>query len=304
MPTLVAPALDALAPFLAAQRIPTVEADMAARLLGPLCRGDDARWAVVDDEGWRLAGVVVDTCASADDVADLYPVAGDPRQVTGVELDRLLATAEQITAEGPRRSLEVALLPDRMHWAPGLRARGYELAYTLIRMRRPPTPVVEVTPPSGWRWAPVSPAFLADYAHVVRLAFANVPGTMIPEWEEFQRSALAARLPAHVLLRGAQDRVVAGREVLGEVVGYARVEERHTEEERILEVAAIGRHPALRGAGLGDVLLTYALTLALDQAPDGIELSVAAQNLAATALYQRHGFVSVEEIPVLRRFVR
>ena len=78
MPTLPAPTVsDCLAlPLLVGLDLPFAE-----RLLTRLVRGPEARWMVWRDDRAVLAGVVVDTTASAHNVADLYPVAGDHQRL-------------------------------------------------------------------------------------------------------------------------------------------------------------------------------------------------------------------------------
>lgn len=257
----------------------------AARVLGELARGPDALWTLGPEAAPRLVGAVIDTCASRDDVADLFPVGGNPGDLSRAEIDALLDGAERIAAAGPRAHLEVAVPPDRLAWASVAKQRGYRLAYTLIHMRRDAEPVTEAAPPPGLRWEPVSERTVADHHRVVTLAFAEIPGAMVPPLDRFAPHALAAHPHPELLLEGER------------VVGYARVDRRGDEAE----VAAIGRDPAHRGQGLGDVLLTHALAVALSLRPRSITLTVAAENARAASLYRRHGFVAYEEIPVYRR---
>jgi ribosomal protein S18 acetylase RimI-like enzyme len=259
----------------------------ATRVLHELARGPDAVWTLGSEAAPRLVGAVIDTCASRDDVADLFAVAGHPGDLSTDEVDALLEGAERIAATGPRAHLEVAVPPDRLTWAPIAERRGYRRAYTLIHMRRDAGPIIEVPVPPDLRWEPVSERTVADHHRVVTLAFAEIPGAMVPPLDAFAAHALNATPRPELLLEGHR------------VVGYARVDRRGDEAE----VAAIGRDPAARGRGLGDVLLTHALALALALAlrPRSVTLTVAAENARASALYRRHGFVAYEEIPVYRR---
>ncbi len=265
-------------------RVSGVDERFAERVLTRLCRDEGARWLVLGEGGPLLAGAVIDTCASADNIADLFPVSGDPAALSWAQIDGLLALAETIAKEGPRDGLEVALTPDRVGWQPVIEARGYALAYTLHRMERPPEAVTEPTLPDGLHWEPFSLARGPDLHEAVLRAFSEIPGAMVPEQAEFLASMARATPPAWLLCAGAR------------VAGYARV----TVEEDGVDIASLGRHPDFRGQGLGEPLIGRALRAALELAPARITLTVAAKNQRALRLYERHGFRTFEEIRVYR----
>ena len=274
------------AEVLALPLLPGLAPAFAERLLTRLVRGPEARWMVWRDDRPALAGVIVDTTASAANIADLCPVAGD-LALSAAELDALLAHAEATTRAGPREALEVALPPERRSWLPALEARGYGLAYAMFQMKRPPAPVVEVLPPPDLHWEFYSAARASDLHRVVGRAFAELPGAMVPELPEFARASVEADPPPEALCGPTG------------VAGFARVERAGAEGL----VASLGRDPDARGRGLGPVLLTHALARLQALGLPSAALEVAAKNTTALQLYQRHGFQIVAQTPIYRRSV-
>lgn len=265
-------------------RVPGVDERFATRVLTRLCRDEGARWAVVGPDGPRLCGAVIDTCASADNVADLFVVAGVPGALDPSALDALLACGEAIAAEGPRDWLEVSVLPDRLGWRAGLEARGYALAYTIFRMERGREPVMEPPPPPGLHWESYGEARGQELYETVLLAFSEIPGAMVPTPAEFLDNMARATPPTQLLCAGER------------VAGYARV----VVEDDGVDIASVGRHPDFRGRGLGEALIAHAVAEALTLPGPRLTLSVATSNTRALRLYERHGFRAFEEIPVYR----
>lgn len=278
--------LDACLDFVAAHPAPGVDAAFAARALQDLGRSPANRWVVLGPEGPVLVGVVVDTCDSRDNVADLLVLGGEPAALSAAQLDALLGAAERVGEDGPRDALEVALSEATASWAPTLAARGYVEAHASVTMRRPPGPVVEPPLPAGLWWEGPTPARMAAFHAVVGEAFAALPGAMVQPLEAFSAWALSARPPAALLMSGET------------LVGWVRVV---CEPDRV-ELSSLGLAAAARGRGLGRVLVARGLAMAGPEQP--VTLDVAAENDQATRLYLGFGFEEVERVPMLRRSLR
>lgn len=263
---------------------PLVLADFVPRALGSLCRGDDARWAVVDGDDVRLVGLVLDTCDSRDDVAELLPVGGD-LAIGPTAIDALLDHAERAAAAGPRANLDVVVPPTAAAWRAPLAHRGYTVAYATIPMQRPPDPVAEDV---GYAWEPVGPDTVRALWALVGVTFADLPGAMMAPLEEFVVATLAGRPPSELL------------RVDGQIAAWVRV----AETPDGAEIRSLGVHPTFQGRGLGGVALRRAIRLALAMTPAAITLEVAAINTRALRLYEGHGFVAGLGTEVWRRGLR
>jgi [ribosomal protein S18]-alanine N-acetyltransferase len=75
----------------------------------------------------------------------------------------------------------------------------------------------------------------------------------------------------------------------GALVGYAGV----MVSDREADVQTVAVAPAAQGRGLGATLLTALLERAAEQGARTVTLEVRADNAAAIALYQRHGFARI-----------
>lgn len=262
--------------------MPEISVGFAERILTSLARGPEATWAWGPPEAPLLVGAVVDTCTSMANVADFFPVAGTP-ELPPEARDEILRQAEGITAEGPRRTLEMALLPELASWRPTLEARGYHHAYTLQHMFRG----VEEAPAIVAPWVDADAGNVDDYHRVVQEAFSTVPGAMISSREDFTKAVLANVPPPRLIVED------------GRVVAFVRVEKLGG----IVEIASLGRDPAWRGKRLGDTILAEAIRLARTLAPTELRLTVATVNTRALELYERWGFRRGPEILVWRRAV-
>lgn len=258
--------------------LPHLPRAFVARVLDELTRGPDAIWLAPG-----LAGAVIDTCASRDDVADLVLLAGVARADHAPDV---LAHAERVAAAGPRRSLEVALTPALAPWRPTLVARGYHHAYSMFTLERSLAGPLEASPAPGTRWEPIIEARVgALYALVVE-AFAELPGAMVPPLPEFTRHALSHEPPAELLVHAA-----------GAALAFLRLT--LTGHERG-ELSSLGVTRAARGQGLGHAVVTRGLARLHALGARHATLEVAATNERATALYRRHGFAITAETPVYR----
>jgi ribosomal protein S18 acetylase RimI-like enzyme len=264
----------------------------ARRILGGLVRGPEAVVDLHDETGRLAVAAVVDTCANADDSAELAVLGIRERQLPPEGLQLLLEKAEDITRRGPRGLLDITLMPERATWEQPLRARGYEAAYVQYGMECPgDAPLQPRKPlPEGWRWMEVEDDQLADYHRVVSEAFSTVPGAFVPPLEEMRAAIERASHRPSILVEG------------GRVRAFATIRVHERAGGAVGEVRTLGRDPLLRGAGLGEHALQRALTLLRQAAPVvKFELEVTARNEAALRLYRRHGFQIVQSMPVFRR---
>lgn len=271
-----------------AESSPLAPPGFARRAFGALTRGDDARWAVVGPDGPALVGVVIDTCESRDDVANLVVLGGDPRLGDG-DLHAMLGVAERIAGEGPRAFLEVELSAAQRDWERVLVARGYTASFVLEHRTRDVSPCMEVGLPEGFRWEPVTSVTVAALHAVVGVAFAELPGAMFAPLDEFVAATLAGEPRAEVLL---QD---------GVVVGFVRV---RAGVDGTAELGSLGLVPSVRGRGLGEAVVARGIAIARGLRPTAITLEVVATNARAARLYERLGFVRDGETPVWRAPLR
>lgn len=77
----------------------------------------------------------------------------------------------------------------------------------------------------------------------------------------------------------------------GKVVGWCDVIRKQQAAVRHIGVLGMGVHPAHRHQGIGTQLIQTTIAQAWARGITRIELTVRADNLAAIALYKRHGFV-------------
>lgn len=285
--------LEEVLVFVQAHLAPEMTPADARRILTSLVRGPEAVIDLWDEQGRLAAAAVVDTCTSADDVAELALLGLRERELSAEALQVLFACAEELTRQGPRSALDLSLAPERRPWEPFLRARGYTPAFTehvMERDARPP-PLAPRTPlPTGYHWRDVEDGQLADYHRLVSTAFASIPGAFVPPLEEVAQTVKRATHRPRVLMDGSLLRAFA----------TVSLRER-ADGGRTGRVGTLGREPALRGTGLGEHALLQAMELLRAAGADTLELTVTATNDAALRLYQRQGFQTVHSVPVFRR---
>jgi ribosomal protein S18 acetylase RimI-like enzyme len=227
----------------------------------------------------QLAAVVLDTLDNSSDAAELVILGRAPGAGPAL-VRRAIDAAEELARRGPRRRMLIAL-PERLADLTELvRGRGYALAFVLHDMvAELPGPARPVARP-GAIWRPVDEDTVAAYVGLSRRAFAGIPGASHPPLDEVRRYALAATPRPELLFDGA------------EPIGFVRVSVTDT-----ASIDVIGRDPARRGEGLGDVLMSRAMALCAATGLRRVGLSVAAVNARARELYERWGFRVVADEP-------
>lgn len=284
--------LPGLREFCATHPVAGMTPELVVRMLHDLVRGPDAVLDVRADGARIAVAAVIDTCANADDSADLVLLGQAAGGLDAASVDALVAGAEDRVREGPRTILDVPLDPPRASWHTVLEARGYREAYAMFAMTRPAEPArpaARVALPPGWGWQRLGDEWLADYHRVVAAAFATVPGAHVPPLEEMVQA---------MKRRPHRPSVLVGD---GAVRAFADVSVHDTTEGRVGELRFLGRDPALRGHGLGDHIVLHAMAECLAGDVTRLELDVAARNRSALVLYERHGFQVVRQMPTLRR---
>jgi ribosomal protein S18 acetylase RimI-like enzyme len=286
--------LPGLEEFCATHPVAGMTPELVDRMLRNLVRGPDAVLDVRADGARVAVAAVIDTCANADDSADLVLLGQVAGGLDAVGVDALVASAEDRVRGGPRAILDVPLDPPRESWNTVLEARGYREAYAMFAMVRPaerPQPAARVALPPGWRWQRLDDERLADYHRVVVAAFAAVPGAHVPPLEEMVQAMKRRQHRPSVLVGD------------GAVRAFADVVVHDTTGGRVGELRFLGRDPALRGRGLGDHIVLHAMAECLLGDVTRLELEVAVRNRSALVLYERHGFRVVRRMPVLRRLL-
>ncbi|MDP2314125.1 MAG: N-acetyltransferase [Pseudomonadota bacterium] len=231
-----------------------------------------------------FAGAVVDRCENLHDAALLEVLGWDRAVPLPALLDVATPPALAVARRARRATVSLSLpvgLGGDLPAAGWTRAEGsYVMERDLSAWSPPPSP------PNA-AWEDLSPLGVAEHYDVVRAAFADDPGMMLPDLPTFALASLGAAVPVRVLR-------AAGREI-----AFAR----GTLEEggRLGYVASIGRAPEWQGRGLGPVVLAEALRQLAARRVVRFRLGVTATNPAALALYRRWGFVEVEAWQTWRR---
>lgn len=229
--------------------------------------------------GARLVAGIVERADNEANAAELVPLgisepASGWAELMGEAVDRALCLART----GPRERLQVPLQPRLEALTPVLESRGLRSAFANYRMTTDDA-TYELPPvPRGMRFDDWSPRYAPDKVYaVIKRAFEGTPGLMLLPQDQLKKRLEMATPPARLLLDG--DRIV----------GVARL--------KLLDGAAetgyvslIARDPELRGQRLGDLLLSEAKRVLAANGARRFALEVVATNVAALALYERHGF--------------
>jgi len=278
-------------PLLVQGCAPGLDGDLARRVLHHLVRGPEAVIELRGAAQLRLLAAVVDTCVNAHDVASLEVVAGQPAELAHEVVDEVLALAESIVADGPRRALDIEVDTHRDAWTPVLEERSYRTAYAMHELGRDLTRAdasARTAPPLGWRWRELGPSDAQDYHRLLLRAFQSTPGAFVPSREELRRWLRSTRARPEVLVCE-----------FNRPIGWVFV----TSGPAGGVVRNLGRDPDVRGRGIGDLLLRRGLQRLAQRDLASVRLEVAGDNEAGHALYARHGFEPVGSRPVMRRVV-
>lgn len=251
-----------------------------------LVSGPECVRAVYADGRLCAIGVVIDTCDSAADCAELNVFVG--AQAPEDTLAMLLAWGEAVAARGPRVCLDVPLTHGACVRPEVLSAAGFAFAYALWSMHAAP---LAPTPTGGERlpgfsWRALTPALAPALHRTTARAFADVPGSFVPPLEMFiERCRTDTAAHRRVLTDGAR------------VAAFLRLEH----DGALGRVASLGRDPDFRARGLGASAMGEALRWMAGAGCTAAELEVAATNRAALSLYEGFGFAATREMPVFRK---
>jgi ribosomal protein S18 acetylase RimI-like enzyme len=137
------------------------------------------------------------------------------------------------------------------------------------------------------RWEVFDIAYLEKLHEAVRLAFADVPGAYLEGLDAFARICSERHDPYHLLLNDKD-----------QIVGFVRVEMLSAKKG---EINFLGRHPRVRGSGIGNILLEKSIRLLIERGAKEIQLDVAARNRKAIKLYEEYSFYIVHVMNVFRK---
>lgn len=206
---------------------------------------------------------------------------------------RLLSWAADRGQTAARDHLDVPDWCDAQRLRDLLERCGYHVGYKMFNMESPASGELRPKPrtalPNEWTWQVASRDHARGYYDTVSAAWRGLPGAFVTPFEHFCQRLDARDERAFLLLSNDSSQPVAG---------FARVRLRDGQRG---EVAAIGRHPAYRGRGLGEHLLARALARLEELGANSFALEVAAANRTGLALYHNHGFEVVREMTVFRR---
>lgn len=269
--------MNDLLAFVRAHPVAGAPVDKAAWFLGELCRGPEA-WIDLAVHGRRaLVGVVIDTCESADDGAELVVLGRDREVADEAALRAAIDRARAFAAGGPRSALEVMTpgpFPVQL-----LEGAGFRPSYQLHEMQRQGAPVPAALLPGGLRWADADRAMGAQLHAVTRAAFASVPGSFVAPVEVLVERLERQPHPTRVLLEG--ERVIAFVRPEGPVDGVGTI-------------GVLGVLPSAQGRGLGRLALREGLAALAARGAGAFRLDVAVRNERALRLYESEGFSTVQ----------
>jgi mycothiol synthase len=176
---------------------------------------------------------------------------------------------------------------------PFLRARGFAYHSSLWLLRLP-----EAAPVAAPRFPPefvsytYPPGFpISRYVDLVNRSFADHPSPLTVSVELIERVHGRPTFdPTEIVLVGP----TASPE---QPVGFCRTKVLQDGERRVGEITLVGVLPDWRGRGLGRELLRWGVAFLRQRGVADLTLSVEARNEHALALYERTGFVRVQEWP-------
>lgn len=264
--------LETLATFAEYHPISRFNAPPIRRILGTWATPDGVlEWTV--DGRTALVGAVVAGMENVHDAALLEILGWDEDTPFGPLLDAVTPVALALAKSRPKLSLS---LPSGFAGEVGPAWTAAEGSFVMARGNEPwPDPPL----PAGATWEDLSRATVAEHYAVMKRAFVDDPGTMIPPFPTFGDVALVSDPPVRILRRE------------GVEIGFARVS---LEGDGLGYVATIGRDPSARGQGLGPIVLAEALRVLAARGMTRFRLGVTASNSSAVELYRRSGFTVVE----------
>jgi len=276
-------ALDEALAFAALHPVGQLDGPTRLRLLTHLTSAPEGTIVLANSRGeLALVATVVDVIAESHAPAELV-ILGARRVESNVFAHEVLAPAKLFARSAGRRALHLSRPSCVEDLDEVLEGAGYVFAYEVILMRRLGTAdACEPLLPPGWRWAPLDDALVPQVHTALLEMFRGSPSTTLPPLAEFRRGAFLSPPGWHVLLDGDV------------VAGLVRLSAQGTQGE----VRVLGRRPAYRGRGLGELLLARALRLLADLEAGAVTLEVAATNEGALALYRGFGFEVVTQKPV------
>ncbi len=275
---------DPIARFLCERTGGWMPVERAKDVVSNIVSGPDAVRELWQDGARTAIGIIVDTCETTGNAAELslFCAVADPAL-----LDQLLDWARERLRGSPRQNLDIPRWPGLFVPEDWLAGRGFSRAHTLHEMAReglelpsPPAPL-----PRGWQWCDYTDAHFDGFYEVLSQAFRDVPGAFVLERGMARARARRLAIPPQLLCRE------------GEVAAFVRLDVSGTSGD----IAMLGRHPRHRGAGLGPHLIQRGLVVLVAHGARRQLLEVAAENDRAMALYERAGFARVRSYDVWRR---
>lgn len=260
-----------------------VPAEQALALMTQIAAGPECVWDVSRDGRRVAAAILVDTCASEANTAELTLLALAP---DGPESDRILDAAVERIRLGPRGAIDVPRFGSGSPSEEWLEERGFAHAFSMFHMiREKGLPLTEPTLTPPLRWSSYEPRFFESYYDVLKRAFRHVPGAFVPDEATSRKRIEALPVPAELILEG--DRAIA----------FVRVERRHSGGG---DLTILGRDPGRRGERLGEALVARGLSRLRSFGAEPVYLDVAATNRDALRLYERFFFSVTQETKVFR----
>ncbi|MCA9518627.1 MAG: GNAT family N-acetyltransferase [Myxococcales bacterium] len=266
--------------FCVAHPVGDLREDDVRLLLGALTRGPEGELDLKDPRtGARLVAAVIERADNEANTAELVPLGIEGPSTGWAELmGEAVDSAICLARTGPRERLQVPLQPRLQALAPILEARRLKSAFANYTMTTDDASYDETPVPRGMRFDDWSPRYAPDKVYaLIKRAFQGIPGLMLLPQDQLRKRLETASPPARLLLDG--DRII----------GVARLKLLDDDAPTGF-VNLIAREPALRGKRLGDLLLGEAKRVLAASGARRFALEVVTTNVAALALYERHGF--------------
>jgi ribosomal protein S18 acetylase RimI-like enzyme len=258
------------------------------RLLLRLTSGEEGVVVVGDDDGTRLAAIVVDRIRNGADAANLETIGVRAPLPADAYIRLVVEPSVAFVRSGERRALHVIVPPAPTPAAgaeAALRDAGFSHLYDTYEMRRPqsaPLPEAPAPLPGGWSWVVVDEA-RAEEAHAALVEmFRDALATSVMPLADFRAAVASGAAVWRALLDGER------------IAGVVRVLAHGARGE----LRILGRAPAYRGRGLGPRLVGEGLRLLREAGAGDVDLSVEVANESALSLYLRFGFEVVTRTPV------
>lgn len=229
-----------------------------------------------------LTAVLVDKVQNPSNFA-ILEVLGVKKILSNEELLTILLTDVKEALPHERSGIECGTHQKSILSEQLLSEFGFTYHYTIYEMAtRLNETISPCILPINYHWKRLNNDNFAEYYQVLKLAFTKNLETSIPPLSEMRDNFNTVQYPPYLLYE-AQN-----------IVGFSSIAV-DDPNKNIGEIHMIGVHPHYRQKGLGNILLTKALSELIGLGVSQCKLTVAATNENALYLYKKFGFQVVDQ---------